>query len=301
MVRIATIPLQRTLFDAIGQSQLRLAEAQQQMASGKKATTLSALGSEAVRTLSARSLLARQQSEAVVANRLKSTLALVDSHLTAADDSLGSLKTQLLKGIGEGRTDGLQGIIDEAFQTFRVAMNADEGGAPLFGGAQVDLPFKPATLADTIGMATSAAFTNDQVKSTARVADGLDVRVGIVASDIGSDVFEAFRTLAEAGTIGTVPTAAQSAALQTAAAKLDSGIKQLRAQSSENGRRQAQVDTLADRASERSTILQDLISKNEDADMAEVASELTLRQTALQASYSVFAKLSGLSLVNYLR
>jgi len=301
MVRIATIPLQRTLFAAIGQSQLRLAEAQQQMASGKKATTLSALRSEAVRTLSARSLLAQQQSEGVVATRLQSTLALVDTHLTNTDNALTGLRTQLLKGIGEGRTDGLQGMIEEAFQTFRSAMNADEGGAPLFGGAQLSPPFTPARLADTVGLPTSAAFTNDAVKANARVADGLDVPVGIVASDIGSEIFEAFRTLAEAGNIGTVPTAAQASALQVAADKLDGGIKQLRAQSTENGRRQAQVETLADRASERATILQDLISKNEDADMGEVASELTLRQTALQASYSVFAKLSGLSLVNYLR
>jgi len=301
MVRIATIPLQRTLFDAIGRSQLRLAEAQQQMASGKKANTLSALGSEAVRTLSARSLLARQEAEGTVARNLKSTLALVDSHLTSTEASLGSLHSQMLKGIGEGRTDGLQGLIEEAFQTLRVAMNADEGGRPLFAGAQTGQPFGPATLADTVGLATSAAFTNDNVQATARVADGLDVTVGITASDVGGDIFEAFRTLAEAGNFGTVPTAAQAAALKTAAATLDGGIKQLRAQSAENGRRQAQVETLAERASERSTILHELISKNEDADLGEVASELTLRQTALQASYSVFAKLSGLSLVNYLR
>lgn len=301
MVRIATIPLQRTLFDAIGQSQLRLAEAQQQMASGKKATTLSALGSEAVRTLSARSLMARQQSEEVVANRLKSSLALVDSHLTSADTSLGDLRTQLLKGIGEGRTDGLQGMIEEAFQTFRTAMNADDAGTPLFAGAQASAPFTPSNLADTVGMTASQAFTNDQVKASARVADGLDVTVGIVASDVGSNIFEAFKTLATSGTIGTTPTTAQAAALRTAVDQLDTGLKQLRAQSAENGRRQAQVETLSDRASERSNILQDLISQNEDADMAQVASELTLRQTALQASYAVFAKLSGLSLVNYLR
>lgn len=301
MVRIATIPLQRTLFDAIGRSQLRLAEAQQQMASGKKATTLAALGPEAVRTLSARSLLARQQAEGGVAARLSSTLALVDTHLTSTETALGDLRTQMLKGLGEGRTDGLQGIIEEAFATFRSAMNADEGGSPLFAGAQSGPPFKPASLADTIGLAPSDAFANDQVKATARVADGLDVTVGILASDLGSDIFSAFRTLAEAGSIGTVPTAAQKAALQTAAEQLDNGIKRLRLENSENGRRQAQLDTLAERTTERSTILEDLISKNEDADLGQVASELKLRQTALEASYAVFAKLSGLSLVNYLR
>lgn len=301
MVRVATIPMHRALFDAIGRSQLRVAEAQQQMASGKKAETFAALGSEAVRTLSARSLLARQEAEQIVATRLQSSLALVDMHLSGTDEAVSSLRTQLLKAVGEGRTDGLQGKIEESFQAFRVAMNADEGGAPLFAGAQSAPPFTAGTLAGTIGLSTADAFANDQVKASARLADGLDVSFGVLASEVGSGIFEGFRALAEAGPFGNVPTAAQSAAIQVAVERLDEGLKQLRSNSADNGRRQAQADTMADRAAERSLILEDLIAQNEDADLAAVAGELKLRQTALEASYTVFGRLSSLSLVNFLR
>ena len=301
MTRVATIPMQRTLFDSIARSQARLAESQLQMATGKKANDYAALGIEAVRNLSARTLLARQEAHGAVANRLQTTLAIADTNLASAEGAAESLRAKLLEAIGTGRTSGLQGVVDEAFGRFRYAMNADEAGVALFAGSRTGSPpFVPGSLAATVGVPASAAFVNDDVKATARVADGNDMVFGLTASEIGSELYEAFRTIAEAGPLGDTPTAAQAAALVTAVGQLNGGLKQVRAQWSENGRRQAQVDELAGRASERTLILSRLIANNEDADMAEVASVLTQRRTALEASYTVFGRLSQLSLVNYL-
>jgi flagellar hook-associated protein 3 FlgL len=55
------------------------------------------------------------------------------------------------------------------------------------------------------------------------------------------------------------------------------------------------------RAGDRSTLLQGIIQDNEDADLGQVAIDLAQQKTMLQASYSVFAQLSGLSLSSYLR
>jgi flagellar hook-associated protein 3 FlgL len=301
MNRIATIPGQRTLFSAINKSQQKLADSQVQMATGKKAQDLASLGAETIRNLSARTLVARQEAHGAVANRLQTTLAIYDANLGGVEESMSTLRGEMLKAVGTGQTAGLQGAIEEAFQRFRYGMNADEGGVPLFAGSQTDTPpFKPSTLADTAGLATADAFANDKVKASARVADGLNVQYGMVADEVGGTLFEAFRTLAEAGTIGDTPSAAQTAALNEAVGKINEGLRTLRTANAENGRRQAQVETLGVRADERSLILKQLISKNEDADLAQVASELTQRRTALEASYTVFAQLSSLSLVKYL-
>jgi flagellar hook-associated protein 3 FlgL len=150
-------------------------------------------------------------------------------------------------------------------------------------------------------MPTASAFRNDGVAAEARVSDGLDVTYGTTASAIGSQLFEAFRTLAEAGPIGAVPTPTQIAAMNQAVGQLNEGMKTLRAAHAENGRRHAQVESLADRAAERTLILERLVAKNEDADMAEVASQLVQRQTSLEASYTLFGRLANLSLVNFLR
>jgi flagellar hook-associated protein 3 FlgL len=58
---------------------------------------------------------------------------------------------------------------------------------------------------------------------------------------------------------------------------------------------------LTSRAAERTLILKRLVAKNEDADLAEVASQLVQRQITLQASYTLFGRLANLSLVNFLR
>lgn len=302
MTRVATIPNQRVLFEAINRSQQKLAQTQLQMATGRKAQDFAALGVEAVRNLSARTLVARQEAHGAVANRLQTTLAIVDANIGGVEESMQSLSSELLKAVGTGRALGVQEAIEEAFQRFRYGMNSDEGGLPLFAGTRTDtLPFQPETLADTIGLATADAFANDNVKAQARVADGLNVEYGILASELGGTLFEAFRTLAEAGPIGDPPTAAQLTAMTQAFDQIGDGLTTLRGINAENGRRQAQVETLATRAEDRTLILKKLIAKNEDADMAEVASELVQRKTALEASYTVFSQLSGLSLVNFIR
>jgi len=302
MSRVATIPIQRTLTEAIQRSQQKMAASQLQIASGKKANDYASLGTESVRTLSARTLVERHEAHATVAKRLETTLSLYDGSLSAIDTAASELRQGLLTAVGTQRSAGLQELAEGTFGQFRAAINATEGNVPLFAGSRTEAaPFTPATLASTAGVAPAVAFGNDTIRPSARVAEGQDVEFGIVASDLGPDIFMAFRTLAEAGTIGDEPTPAQMVALENAVALLDTGLKSLRAVSAENGRKQQQVETLGDRATERTILLKGMISDNEDADLGQVAVELAQHQTTLQASYSIFAQLTRLSLGDYLR
>jgi flagellar hook-associated protein 3 FlgL len=302
MTRVASIPMQRTLFDAIQRSQQKLSAAQLQLATGKKAGDYADLGTESVRTLSAHSLLARQKAQGTVANRLGTTLSIQDANVSSVDSAAESMRVEVLRAIGTGDSAGLQEAIESAFQQVRAALNADEGGVPLFAGSQTDkLPFKPTSLADLAITPAADVFTNDGVRGSARVAEGMDVEYGILASDVGTKLMEGFRTLAQMGPIGDQVTAAQKARLSTAVQEIQDGLAQVRSVNAENGRKQTQIETLGARAEDRSILLKDLIARSEDADLGEVASELTSRRTALEASYSVFSQLSGLSLVNFLR
>lgn len=302
MSRVATIPLQRTMSAAIQHTQQLLAKTQAQLSTGKKAADYASLGTEAVRNLSAHSLVAQQDSYAAVSARVTNTLALNDINMSAIDTSATTLKQGLLTAIGTGKSAGLNSTITTAFDQFRAALNASDGGQSLFGGSQTDAPaFVPTTLADTLTTPANTAFANDDIKASARLSDQVDVEYGITASDIGTGLYKAFQTLAGAGTIGDPPTATQLAVLTQAASEIDAGLAQLRAVNGDNGRKQAQADTLASRATDRSLLLQDIISRNEDADLGQVAIDLAQQKTMLQASYSVFGQLSGLSLASYLR
>lgn len=302
MTRVATIPLQRTMSGAIQRSQALLAITQQRLSTGKKAADFADLGTETVRNLSAHSLLARQDAQSTVAKRVGTTLSIYQSHLEGMDKAVGDLKNDILNAIGTGDAAGLQEAIETAFSQYRTSLNGSEGGAPLFGGSQTDgNPFTPDTLADVATTSAADAFKDDGVRSSARVADGVDVTYGITATAVGKDLYAAFKTLAQAGTIGAKPTAAQLDALKQSIGQLGTGLDSLRAVNADNGRKQNQVETLTTRGEQRGLLLEGVIETNEDADLGQVALDLAQQKTMLQASYSVFSQLSDLSLVNYIR
>jgi flagellar hook-associated protein 3 FlgL len=302
MTRVATIPLQRTMSSAIQRSQEKLAITQQRLSTGKKAADFADLGTETVRNLSAHSLLARQDAQSTVAKRVGTTLSIYQGHLEGIEKAVGDLKTDILNAIGTGDAAGLQEAIETAFSQYRTSLNANEGGAPMFSGSQTDTtPFTPDTLADVAATNVADAFKDDGVRSSARVADGVDVTYGITASAVGKDLYAAFKTLAQAGTIGAKPTAAQLDALKQSIGQLGTGIDSLRTVNADNGRKQNQVETLTTRGEQRGLLLEGVIETNEDADLGQVALDLAQQKTMLQASYSVFSQLSDLSLVNYIR
>ncbi|MEE4452377.1 flagellin [Novosphingobium resinovorum] len=301
MTRVATVTMQQTLSSAIQRSQQNLATSQLQLATEKKVNDYAGLGLDAVRTLSAKSMLSQQETYKSNIGRVSTTLSLYQANLEAVDGSMSDLREELYSAVGTGNSPGLQDIISEAFASLRTALNAQEAGTPLFAGSQTsDTPFLPETLEDTVGLDAADAFTNDDVRLSTRAGDGLDVQYGIGASDIASGLIPAFRALAEAGPFGETLTDEQTKAINDALGLLDTGIAQVRSVNAANGRKQAQVETLSSRADDRVTLLTQSIGEIEDADLGQVAIDISQRQTILQASYSVFTQLNAMSLVNYL-
>lgn len=301
MNRVATVPIQRTMADAIQRSQQKLAASQLQLATQKKAHDYASLGTATVRNMSTRTLVERSEAHADVAKRIATTLSLYDAHMGGIEEAVGKMRQELLTVIGTGRAAGLGDAIEGAFGTFRSSLNATEAGVPLFAGSQTDAPpFKPETLSDTLAYTAADAFGNDDVRVSARVSENVDIELGTGASDAGSGLFAAFRKLAEAGPIGDEPTPGQMTILKEAFDLIEGGLDQLRAENGANGRKQAQVEAIEGRIGERVTLLKGVIAESEDADMGEVAIEIARNRATLEASYSVFAQLSKLSLANFL-
>ncbi|WP_404479383.1 flagellin [Novosphingobium sp. BL-52-GroH] len=301
MTRVATVPLQTTLSNAIQRSQQSLAASQLQLATEKKVSDYAGLGLDAVRTLSARSMLATQETYKTSISRVSTTLSLYQANLEEIDGSLSDLREELFSAVGTGNSPGLQDMIESAFSDLRSSLNAKEAGVPLFAGSQTaDTPFLPKALEDTVGLDAADAFGNDSVRQSTRAGDGVDVQYGIGASDVAGKLIPAFRALAEAGPFGETLTDDQKQAITDALDLLDAGITQVRSVNASNGRKQAQVETLGDRAQGRIDLMTQVIGSVEDADLGQVAIDITQRQTILQASYSVFSQLSSMSLVNFL-
>ncbi len=300
-MRVATIPLQQTTAISIQRSQQKLAITQAQLSTGKKAPDLAALGSEAVRTLSAHTLLAKQESHAQNATRLGTTLSLYETSITAIENGSMELGNRIATAVGTRESAGLGEAISAAFDQFRSMLNTSEGGLPLFGGGISGEPFTTSKVEDLTGLPATDHFEDGTAIARARVGDGLDLNYGITASELGTEMTAVYRSLVEAGPYGETLTDAQKTTLTNIKIQLDEAVSGIRRINAENGRRLAQTDTLIDRANERALVLKDVISRNEDADLAQVAMDLAMHKTTLEASYSVFTQLNELSLLNYMR
>eukprot|EP01037_Dinobryon_pediforme_P034761 gene34761-40828_t len=217
-----------------------IAASSAQIASGEVAPTLSGLGAAAVPMLSAHSVVARQQAYVATSNALGSTLALYDTHISSIDSLATNLQQALTGASGAGTTAGLQTTIEDAFTSFRDALNAQGGGGALFGGSQTDgTPFVPQTLQASVGLSAEQAFSNDDVLASARVADHRDMTYGTTARQLGEQMLTAFQTLASAGTIGATPTKTQEAAMAKAVNQISTALIGIRSLNAANGQRQA--------------------------------------------------------------
>lgn len=300
-MRVATIPLQRTTTDAMQRAQERLAVTQRQLATGRKAPDLAALGPQATRTLSAHTLLAKQQAQGGVASRLGTTLSLYDTHISAVETVGMDISQQIMSTIAAGDGAGFDEAVQGGFEQFRAALNGTEGGVPLFGGGRSETPFAALSMSELAGTAPADAFRDGEKRAAARVGDNLDMTYGVTARDIGLAMTGVFKALAEAGPFDGTLNAAQIDALKAVKGQIDDALGGVRSVNAANGRRQSHAETLVTRSEDRAILLKDVIGQNEDADLAQVASDLAQQKTLLEASYSVFGQLSDLSLLQYLR
>lgn len=302
MNRVATIPFQQTLSVAFQRSQQRANDLQLQIASGKSVQTYGDLGQLAPRNISAHAMLTRIEAYSDTAKSVGTTLSLYDAHLGRASDAGQSLKNKLLDALAIGESMGLDQEIENGFAAFTGAMNASEGGNPLFGGTNTaESPFRPETLGDLAAYDRNTAFANDSIRASATFLDGQNLKYGVVANAVGADLFDAFKTLASLGPLNGKLTDAQKSAINQAIGELDRGVDTVLGAQGVNGGNQTRLERLERQGEDRHILLSGIVGETEDANLAEIAGQLAQTRTMIEASYSVFSQLSRLSLTQYLR
>ncbi|EZP48683.1 hypothetical protein [Sphingomonas sp. RIT328] len=302
MSRVATLPTQIMLNSAIARGQESVANANLELGTFKKVQTYADLGADTRRMLTAATMRAQQQAQKDVSQRVGSTLSLYDLALTGVHDSLNDLSGKLLSAIGQHNGGGVAQAAKEAFDTFRTALNSSEAGVPIFAGGQTEtLPFVPKTLADLLTLGSpAAAFANDQTRATAHIDGDTDLSYGITADEVGTGIVEAFQTLAGLGDLPKQLTSAQEDEIGKAIAQINKGLEPLKKANGRNGDLRKHVEGLADSAEQRITLLNGVIGDAVDADVRQVATDLSARSMALNASYAALTKLNTLSLANFL-
>jgi flagellar hook-associated protein 3 FlgL len=310
ITRISTTAQTAYMLAQIQNAGNALDKVQEQIASGKNASTYAGFGDQAQVLTATISANARNDAYTSATKFAVTQTDLQDTQLA----SLSSLATSLKKAISDAvaNNDGTtlmsqaQSIFDQASA---ILNSKDANGDYIYSGGKTDVP--PITVGSLAGLVplagVSNAFANGNLQKSVQVADGVTVSYGLTASDVATGLMQALKDIADfdAGGTGnfnaaTSLTAAQNTFLTNAIGQATNVYTGLNATAAANGYVSNRLTDAQDQQSSMNTLYKGFVSDIQDTNMAQAATQLSLSQTQLQAALQVTAGLHQLTLLNFL-
>lgn len=307
MVRVSSFGQQQVLIQGIMDNQLKVFEGQRQISSGKKHDDYQGLAGQANTVLGSRSFQARVESYQQSIDTIRGKLDANDVQLTGMIDAMETLKETVQSTLANNQAEGFSELLDQTFNFISNGLNTNFDGTYLFSGAETGtIPVNVTELSDLAALpAVSDAFDNASVAFEARIADGVDLEFGILANDIGEDVFQEMLDLynLDQGVNGPFEgelSNTQFSLLQGQIASLESAIDGLRQVQVKNGLAFERLEVVDEQHADTVVFLETFVADIEDVDIAEAVTKLNNDQVALEASYRAVGSLSQLSLLRFL-
>ncbi|TVQ35055.1 MAG: hypothetical protein EA356_08780 [Geminicoccaceae bacterium] len=281
------------------QTQTHLRTTNEQIASGTRAKRYEGLGSDAALFVRTDSALQRTSGFVAENQRLSDRAAAMDTAMSDMIDMVTRLRTLLIQRLDATTGANLPLDVEAEAMTEQLAslLNRNVDGRFLFAGSKttgerpVQLPGVPMLTADQ-----AAYYKGDELRLAARVDIDVTLTYGVHAGEAAfAQAFAALGNAKEGHQSGDRTMLAT--ALDFANAALDDMI-----------RRRADLNTTTARiesitASQESSLLylKNTLSDLNDTDIPMAMSRMALHQVALEASFATMAKLSRLTLTEYLR
>jgi flagellar hook-associated protein 3 FlgL len=308
--RTSTMGQSQYMLTLIQQASSNLNTTQGQVASGLVSTTYTGMNDKA-------SLLQATQTAADKSNAYQANTALAvnqsdlqDTQLTTLSNLANSLTKALQDSVANNDATTLmsqaQSIFDQASQ---ILNSTDANGNYIYAGDKDNTaPLTVTSLSQLAAAPTAASvFDNGTQKKSVLVGDGQSVTVGMLASDIGTQLMS---TLKDIATFDAGPTGNLSSASQLSQAQNDfltneikpatDAATQINTQAASNGYVNNQLTNAVTNQQTMNTLYKTFQSSIQDVDMPTAITQLSQNQLALQAAIQVTAQLGNISLLNYL-
>jgi flagellar hook-associated protein 3 FlgL len=306
--RIATNSQSQLMLSQIQQAELALNKAQTQVTSGKVATDYAGIGDKTAMLEATRSAANRADAYQSATTLAVNQANLQDNHMSSLSDLANQLRQAITTATGDNDGSTLmttaQGIFDQVVQ---ILNSKDSNGNYLYGGDKNNQPPVTATsLNDLISMTSSSdAFQNGTVANSVMIGDGQSVKVGMLASDIGSGLLKTLKDIADFnagpnGNFSTGLTDAQSTFLSGEIQTATTAASQVNNAAAANGNVYGQLKDASANQKAMSNLFQGFVANIEQVDMPTAITQLNQSQVALQAALQVTAQLNQVSLLNYL-
>ncbi len=307
MIRTASFGQQNLLIQNTLRNQTRLFEAQQQVTTGKKASSFRALSPDVQAALGARRSRSTTATFLETVKSVQQTVDFYDVQLSAVSGAAEDLQDAIRTAIAQEDARGLMSQLRQSFASIVSALNTRINDVFIFGGSNTTAPpVNVNSVADLQALASASdAFDNNGDKQKAVVAEGIELSYGIVADEVANGIMTSIKAIADfdAGASGPLDgslTAAQRSFLEGELANLDSAIASARAKQVENGLNGNRLKGMQQQHEEAFNFLEGLVSELEDVNMAEAISRLNQNQVALEASFRAIGTLSRLTLINFI-
>ena len=306
--RVATNNQAQILLAQLMQNESNLNTSQQQVSSGKVASTYAGMGDKTAVLEAARSAAAQSDALQSSTQLAVNQADLQDSQTTSLANLADQLRQAVTKAMADDDSSTLmtqaQSIFDQAKQ---ILNSKDANGNYLYGGEKdTSPPVNVNSLSDLAALpGVSDAFSNGTVKKSINVGGGQTVQVGMLASDLGTKLFQSLADIANFnagsnGPFGTTLSSTQSDFLTTQVKAAQAANQDLNNQAAANGFTYNHLNEVIDQQKATSTLYKGFVSNLEDVDMGTAITQLNQNQVALQAAVQVTAQLQQVSLLNYL-
>lgn len=301
-MRVATFALNDRMLSASLTTQSRMAEMQMQQASGQKSSALGDYGASGKVLIDLEVSIARSKTYTASAREASSRVEVMYGIMNTANELLSNFRVALaaIKSTSSN-PETKQALSETAAYTMTelsTLLNTQYEGRYLFGGsATTTLPVNldNYTLTDPTQPYTDYYQGNNTLAS-AQVSAEQTVSYGIAANDTGFEkAFRSFAIMADANGQFDVDTVDASLKLIMEAIDRTAGVQGTLALNA----------SALERSIRREEDFQEMFESNlsavRDVDITQVAVRLTAYEVQLQASFATMAKVSNLSLLDYLR
>jgi len=306
--RIATNSQSQLMLSQIQQAELALNKTQTQVTSGMVSTNYAGIGDKTAMLEATRSAENRANAYQSATTLAVNQADLQDSQMSSLSDLANQLRQAITTATGDNDGSTLmttaQGIFDQVSQ---ILNSKDANGNYLYGGDKNGQPPLTVTnLSDLTSLSSASdAFQNGTLPNSVMVGDGQSVKVGMLASDIGTGLIQTLKDLADFnagadGNFSTGLTDAQSSFLSGEITTATTAASQVNNAAAANGNIYSQLQDASTNQKTMSTLFKGFVSNIQEVDMPTAITQLNQNQVALQAALQVTAQLNQVSLLNYL-
>lgn len=295
---------QLTLF-FLGNTQKRLFETQNTISTGKVAPNFAGLGADSSRFVNLQASVARVDQYLKNAQIVDQRLAQMETINGQVFTIASNFKTLLVNGLNANQAADLdlgQKAQDLLTQVMGL-LNSQLDGRYLFSGTATDtapVDVNAAGFVTPPGVYPSTAdtgyFQGNTTKLAARLDESFDISYGVTADNSGYE--QLIRALRLAADATLVPQ--DQNRLEEALRVVNGAVQEIPNITGQIGSARAVIESIGNKHTDFKQFADKAVGDLANVDVARAVTLLTQDQTTLEASYQVVARLTQLSLANFL-